>query len=105
MPSWGLDGWATNQGTVQNNTEAKGNCPSKKVKVPHPGLAPKPVLDLEPRNGDGQVPGGRTTANRHQNDPGPSQRDLGLCDGEPTQGGGTTRGIQVARPRVNLTPT
>lgn len=44
MASWGLDGWATNQGAVQNDTEAKGSCPSKEVKIPHPGLAPKPVL-------------------------------------------------------------
>ena len=48
-------------------------------------------------------PRGRTTANRHRNKLSPSQKDLGLCVGDPMQGGGTTRGVEVAGPRVNLT--
>ena len=31
------------------------------------------------------------------NDPGPSKQDLGLCVGDSTQGGGTIRGVEVAR--------
>ena len=44
--------------------------------------------------GDGRC---RTTANRHRDDPSPSQRDVRLCVGDPTWGGGTTRGVEVAR--------
>ena len=57
--------------------------------------------DVEPRNGGWAGTWGKTTANRHGNGPSPSQRDLGLYDGEPMQGGVTIRGVQVARTMVN----
>ena len=37
----------------KNDMEDKGRHPSKQVKIPRPGLAPKPFSDLEPRNRDG----------------------------------------------------
>ena len=101
----GLDGWANDQGTIQNDTEAKGSCPIKRSRSLIQIWPQSQFSDPEPRNRDGRVHGRRTTANRHRNDPSPSQRDLGVCNGEPTQGGGTTRGVQVARSRINLTPT
>lgn len=90
MASWGLDGWATDQGTVQNDSETKGSHPSKWIKVPLPGSAPKPVLrpGTEEHGWAGSPGEGRchTTADRHRNDPSPSQRDLRLCIGDPTSG-------------------
>ena len=38
-----------------------------------------------------------TIANRHRDDPSPFQRDIGLCVGDPMWGGGTTKGVEVAR--------
>ena len=90
MASWGFNGCTTDQGTVQNDSETKGNHPSKWVKVPLPGSAPKPVLrpGTEEQGWAGSPGEGwcHTTADRHRNDPSPSQRYLGLCIGDPTWG-------------------
>ena len=103
MASLGLNGWATDQGTVQNNTEAKSSCPSRPVKIPHSGLAPEPVLRSGTEGQGWGGPQGKDHSKQTQEQPQPLSKGPWALLGDPMQGGGTTRGVEVAGPRVNLT--
>lgn len=56
MASQSFDRWETNQGTVQNDTEAKGSHPSKQVKFLTQVGPLSQFSGLQLRNRDGVAP-------------------------------------------------
>ena len=107
MASWGFNGCTTDQGTVQNDSETKGNHPVNGSRSLSQVQPPSQFSDLELRNRGGLGPQGKDGATPQQTDtemtPVPPKGTSGSALVTPHGGGGTTRRVEVTRHRVNLT--